>query len=84
VFDQGGAVSYAHPGMAPNFEAASMKELPVDLALGQQTAMDVLSNNDEAATTEMWHRLLNCGFRVAMSAGTDAFTNVVDRPTRRT
>jgi hypothetical protein len=26
----------------------------------------------------MWYRLLNCGFRVAISAGTDAFTNVVD------
>jgi len=78
VFEQGGAVSYAHPGMAPNFESASIKELPVDLALGQQTAMDVLSNNDETATTEMWYRLLNCGFRVAISAGTDAFTNVVD------
>ena len=78
VFDQGGAVSYAHPGMSPNFEAASIKELPVDLALGQRPAMDVLSNNDETATTEMWYRLLNCGFRVAISAGTDAFTNVVD------
>ena len=40
--------------------------------------MDVLSNNDEKATTEMWYRLLNCGFRVAVSAGTDAFTNVAD------
>jgi hypothetical protein len=26
----------------------------------------------------MWYRLLNCGFRVAVSAGTDAFTNVAD------
>jgi hypothetical protein len=78
VFDQGGAVSYAHPGMSPSFEAASIKELPVDLALGHKTAMDVLSNNDENATMEMWYRLLNCGFRVAISAGTDSFTNVVD------
>lgn len=78
VFDQGGAVSYAHPGMIPSFEAASIKELPVDLALGHKTAMDVLSNNDENATIEMWYRLLNCGFRVAISAGTDAFTNVAD------
>jgi hypothetical protein len=78
VYDQGGAVSYAHPGMAANFEAASIKELPVDLALGHQTAMDVLSNNDETATTEMWYRLLNCGFRVPISAGTDSFTNVAD------
>jgi TolB protein len=40
--------------------------------------MDVLSNSDENATTEMWYRLLNCGFRVPISAGTDAFTNVTD------
>jgi hypothetical protein len=78
VLDQNGAVSYAHPGMIPTFEAASMKELPADLALGQQIAMDVLSNNDENATMELWYRLLNCGFRVPISAGTDAFTNVVD------
>jgi hypothetical protein len=78
VFDQGGVVSYAHPGYHPTLEAASIKELPVDLALGQNTAMDVLSNNDENATTEMWYRLLNCGFRVAISAGTDSFTNVAD------
>ncbi|MBM3724902.1 MAG: hypothetical protein FJW40_05720 [Acidobacteria bacterium] len=78
VFDQGGAVSYAHPGMVPAFEQASIKEMPVDLALGQPVALDVLSNNDENATTEMWYRLLNCGFRVPISAGTDAFTNVAD------
>ena len=81
VFEQGGAVSYAHPGMFAEFDRASIKELPVDLALGQQTAMDVLSNNDENATMEMWYRLLNCGFRVPISAGTDAFTNVVDHYT---
>jgi TolB protein len=81
VFDQGGAVSYAHPGMVASFERASIKELPVDLALGHRTAMDVLSNNDENATTEMWYRLLNCGFKVAISAGTDSFTNVADHYT---
>lgn len=78
VYEQGGAVSYAHPGMFADFDRASIKELPVDLALGQQPAMDVLSNNDENATMEMWYRLLNCGFRVPISAGTDAFTNVAD------
>lgn len=78
VLDQKGAVSYAHPGMIATFEAASIKELPVDLALGQQIAMDVLSNNDENATMELWYRLLNSGFRVPISAGTDAFTNVAD------
>ncbi len=78
VYDQGGAVSYAHPGMSPVFESASIKELPVDLALGHRTAIDVLSNSDEAPGMQMWYRLLNCGFRVPISAGTDSFTNVTD------
>jgi hypothetical protein len=29
----------------------------------------------------LWYRLLNCGFRLAISAGTDAFTNVADHYT---
>lgn len=78
MYDQGGAVSYAHPGMSPVLDSASIKEMPIDLALGHQTAMDVLSNSDEAASMQMWYRLLNCGFRVPISAGTDSFTNVAD------
>jgi hypothetical protein len=78
---QGGAVTYAHPGYAANFEGASARELPVDLALGQIDAMDVLSNNFEEVSMELWYRLLNCGFRLAISAGTDAFTNVADHYT---
>ncbi len=79
---QGGAVTYAHPGYEPTFEGASARELPADLALGRAVdAMDVLSNNFEPATTEIYHRLLNCGFRLAISAGTDAFTNVADHYT---
>jgi hypothetical protein len=65
--------------MSPSFEAASIKELPVDLSLGHQTVMDVLSNNDENATVEMWYRLLNCGFRVAISAGTDSVALLLRR-----
>jgi hypothetical protein len=30
---------------------------------------------------EIWYRLLNCGFRLAVSAGSDSFTNVVDHYT---
>jgi TolB protein len=35
----------------------------------------VLSNFNEMASMELWYRALNCGFRCAISAGTDAFTN---------
>ena len=59
----------------------SARELPVDLALGEVDAMDVVSNVDELAAMEIWYRLLNCGFRLAISAGTDSFTNVADHYT---
>jgi hypothetical protein len=78
------AVDYVHPGMVPNFEqlgGAGAHELPIDLALGKVDAMDVLSNNDEIASMTLWYRLLNCGFRLAISAGTDSFTNVQDHYT---
>ena len=78
---QGGAVTYAHPGYAPTFEGASCRELPVDLALGAIDAMDVFSNNPEEVAMELWYRLLNAGFRLGISAGTDSFTNVADHYT---
>jgi hypothetical protein len=75
---QGGAVTYVHPGMTPVADQFSARELPVDLALGQVDAMDVVSNVDEFAAMEVWYKLLNCGFKLAVSAGTDSFTNVAD------
>jgi TolB protein len=50
----------------------------VDVALGQVNALDVLSNWSEEVGMELWYRLLNCGFRLAASAGTDSFTNLTD------
>ena len=81
---QGGAVTYVHPAVVPTFEGVGgvgARELPVDLALGQVDAMDVMSNGDEIASMQLWYRLLNCGFRLAISAGTDSFTNVTDHYT---
>lgn len=78
------AVDYVHPAMVPSFEemgGAGAHELPIDLALGKVDAMDVLSNDDEIASMTIWYRLLNCGFRLAISAGTDSFTNVTDHYT---
>ncbi len=62
---QGGAVTYAHPGYATTMEGASARELPVDAALGEVDALDVLSNNPEEVGMELWYRLLNCGLHVA-------------------
>lgn len=82
---QGAAVTYVHPGMSSGLDqtdwGAGARELPVDAALGVIDAMDVISNNDEIAPMELWYRLLNCGLRIAVSAGTDAFTNATDHYT---
>ncbi len=72
---QGGAVTYVHPGYGAGFDGASARELPVDLALGQVDAIDLISNNPEEVAMEL------CGFRLAVSAGTDSFTNVADHYT---
>ncbi len=75
--EQGGAVAYVHPSWNDDFVRTHAREFPVDLALGQVDALDVLSNADERASMKLWYRVLNCGFRCAVSAGTDAFTNLM-------
>ena len=65
---QKAAVIYVHPALPSEF--------PVDIALGLADTIDVMSQNDENRTTDYWYRLLNCGFRCPISAGTDSFLNV--------
>ena len=76
VHDQNGFVNYTHPAHStqdPYSGAYSAKEAPVDVALGKIDSMDVMSNYQ--ANLPLWYRLLNCGFRVPASAGTDCFLN---------
>ena len=49
--------------------------LPVDVALGKVDYYEVVGFSDHLATTEVWYRLLNCGFRIPAGAGTDAMAN---------
>jgi TolB protein len=74
---QGGLVNYTHP--ASRLEdlyrgAYSAKGVPIHAALGQIDTFDVMGSGDQASTA-LYHRLLNCGFRLAASAGTDCFLN---------
>ncbi len=80
----GGTLSYAHPMFGSIdldrvfsvVRTVEAKELPVDVALGKVDALDVMSYpgvNLEVA--ELWYRLLNCGFRLPATAGTDTFMN---------
>src|SRR5581483_2334351 len=49
------------------------KAIPIDVALGKIDTLDI--NNSWAASVPLWHRLLNCGFRIPATAGTDVFLN---------
>ena len=65
---QGGVATYVHPALPSEF--------PVDIALGLADTIDAMSQADEDLTVGYWYRLLNCGFRCPISAGTDSFLNI--------
>jgi hypothetical protein len=83
VFDlarlQGAITGYVHPfDFRPDvtqFQSGVPYELPVDVALGKVDFLEVMGYSDHRITSEVWYRLLNCGFRVPAAAGTDAFPN---------
>ncbi|HEY7685331.1 MAG TPA: CehA/McbA family metallohydrolase [Gemmatimonadales bacterium] len=76
---QGGLLGYVHPyDSRPNpsdTTTALSSELPVDVALGKVDYLEVLGFSNHLITSEVWYRLLNCGFRVPAGAGSDAFPN---------
>lgn len=74
---QGGLVTYMHPigGATRDVFDTNLgaKESIVTAAMGALDTIDLLPYGDSAY--RLWYTLLNCGFRVAAGAGTDAFTN---------
>lgn len=76
---QSALLGYVHPydPPAPNpfAEKFFTHTLPVDVALGKVDYLEVVGFSDHRVTSEVWSRLLNCGFRVAAAGGTDAMTN---------
>jgi len=76
---QGGMAGYVHPYLNEVRDPAdgSNSLIPVDVALGRGEFYDVSSvYSDELASDDMYFRLLNCGFRLPATAGTDNFTDV--------
>jgi hypothetical protein len=73
---QSGIALYAHPalkfGQIPSGSRAD--ELAIDVVLHGIDAMEVFSGGDEPSM-ELWYGLLNLGFRLGISAGSDAFLN---------
>jgi TolB protein len=80
---QGALGGYVHPftsdpvKMAP----AQTRGYPVDLALEAFDYLEVLTGASHYnATSEVWHRSLNCGFRVTASAGEDSILSLHATP----
>jgi hypothetical protein len=77
--EQGGLFGYVHPFDTrpdPDDAAAPLSyALPVDAALRKVDYLEVMGYSDHLITSEIWYRLLNCGFRLPAAAGTDAFPN---------
>jgi len=75
---QGGLAGYVHPFDTlpdPGTEVSLANSLPVDVALGKVDYYEVVGFSDHKVSAEVWHRLLNCGFRISAGAGTDAMAN---------
>ena len=78
---QGGAGIYVHPvGSPAPFTEEGLASIPVALvADAAHGAIDLLEIvclwSNAVGTTELWYRLLNAGFPVAPSGGTDAMTD---------
>ena len=86
VFDlahqQGAIAGYVHPfDFVPDIsqiQGGVPYELPVDVAVGKVDYLEVMGYSDPLITSDIWYKLLNCGFRVPAAAGTDAFPNFAE------
>ena len=60
---QGGLVNWAH--------LRDELEFALDAALGQLDTVDILTDTEMPQTLTFWYSLLNCGFRIPATGGTD-------------
>jgi hypothetical protein len=72
---QKGVVNYTHVSQGEDWSKTpyAAKSIPIDVALGKIDTLDI--NATWTASVPLWYRLLNCGFRVPATAGTDVFLN---------
>eukprot|EP00913_Durusdinium_trenchii_P010929 g10258.t1 len=75
---QKGHVNYTHVAQNPDDPYQNPytgKGIPIEAALGKVDTLDL--NGSYRGTIPLWYRLLNCGFHLPASAGTDCFLNRV-------
>jgi hypothetical protein len=80
---QGALGGYVHPWSQDPVKStrAVARGFPVDLALGTFDYLEVLTSAAHFThTAAVWHRALNCGFKVTASAGEDSITNLHATP----
>ncbi len=76
VHKQGGVGGYVHPFYAGDMLPRRSKEFPVSVALGELDYYDLMCIwSDEYRSADEWYRVLNLGFRIPASAGSDVMTN---------
>lgn len=76
---QGGIAGFPHPyySLVTKPSQAASTLIPVDAALGKGDYYDIGAVwSDEFSSAEMYYRLLNCGFRIPATSGTDNFSDV--------
>lgn len=76
---QGAAVCYVHPQRvwSKGFEGSLCKEAPVVLAAGVLHGFEVLSCINNRNSMDVWYHMLNTGFPVAISGGSDGYSNIL-------
>jgi TolB protein len=79
---EGGIGGYVHPfDTEPStIDYGRARGLPIDVALGTITYLEVSSAADDFSTSSVWHRLLNCGFRLTPVAGEDSENDLYRNP----
>ena len=81
--EQGAVGGYVHPYSSdpPAVGYGGARGFPVDLALGTVTYLEVMTSARQAVNTaKVWHRALNCGFKVTASGGEDSITDLHRTP----
>ena len=79
VHEQGGIAGFVHPYNHPvtTPSDAASADIPVHVALGKGDFYDVVSIASlETHSAGIYNKLLNCGFRLAATGGTDNFSDV--------
>ena len=76
---QGAIGGYVHPFDVSDLATRGYgraRGFPIDVALGVVDYLELMSGSDHLSTTRVWHRILNCGFKISATAGEDSISDL--------